>query len=164
LRLIIVKSVVSHHFVLSPRAEGSPLLQFYPGSGSRFQPRSHRMVGTQRPVFPAGNPRGIYCLFLPITRRVFRWSTLTIHDGPISVAACFRTEDLAFLPHAASTIGPIVRKRPWFRLSAVLPPIRSSPASEFLDLSFRLRRIAATQGDKPVCPAQEQLIREGEGE
>ena len=39
--------------------------------------------------------------FLPVTRRVFGWSTLTLHDGPISAAAGFRSEDLASLTHAA---------------------------------------------------------------
>lgn len=59
--------------------------------------------------------------FLPSTRRVFGWSTLTLHDGPISVAAGFRAEELASLTHAAGAGAVTVRKhRPWFRLSAVV--------------------------------------------
>ena len=59
--------------------------------------------------------------FLPSTRRVFGWSTLTLHDGPISVAAGFRAEELASLTHAAGAGAVKVRKhRPWFRLSAVV--------------------------------------------
>jgi 2-polyprenyl-3-methyl-5-hydroxy-6-metoxy-1,4-benzoquinol methylase len=64
--------------------------------------------------------------FLPMTRRVFKWSTLTLHDGPISVAAGFRTEELAFLTRAAGANGAVVRRhRPWFRLSVVVPAIPS---------------------------------------
>lgn len=59
--------------------------------------------------------------FLPMTRRVFEWSTLTLHDGPISVAAGFRAEELASLTRAAGAGAVTVRKhRPWFRLSAVV--------------------------------------------
>ena len=59
--------------------------------------------------------------FLPSTRRVFGWSTLTLHDGPISVAAGFRAEELASLTRAAGAGAVTVRKhRPWFRLSAVV--------------------------------------------
>lgn len=59
--------------------------------------------------------------FLPSTRRVFGWSTLTLHDGPISVAAGFRAEELSSLTHAAGAGAVTVRKhRPWFRLSAVV--------------------------------------------
>lgn len=61
---------------------------------------------------------------LPVTRRVFGWSTLTLHDGPISVAAGFRSEELASLTHAAGPSAVTIRKhRPWFRLSAVVPAI-----------------------------------------
>jgi 2-polyprenyl-3-methyl-5-hydroxy-6-metoxy-1,4-benzoquinol methylase len=59
--------------------------------------------------------------FLPSTRSVFGWSTLTLHDGPISVAAGFRAEELASLTHAAGAGAVTIRKhRPWFRLSAVV--------------------------------------------
>jgi SAM-dependent methyltransferase len=59
--------------------------------------------------------------FLPSTRSVFGWSTLTLHDGPVSVAAGFRAEELASLTHAAGAGAVTVRKhRPWFRLSAVV--------------------------------------------
>jgi SAM-dependent methyltransferase len=59
--------------------------------------------------------------FLPMTRRVFGWSALTLHDGPISVAAGFLAEELASLTRAAGAGAVTVRKhRPWFRLSAVV--------------------------------------------
>jgi 2-polyprenyl-3-methyl-5-hydroxy-6-metoxy-1,4-benzoquinol methylase len=59
--------------------------------------------------------------FLPMTGRIFGWSTLTLHDGPISVAAGFQAEELASLTRAAGASAVTVRKhRPWFRLSAVV--------------------------------------------
>jgi SAM-dependent methyltransferase len=64
--------------------------------------------------------------FLPMTRTVFRWSTLTLHDGPISVAAGFRAEELGFLARAAGANGVVVRRHlPWFRLSVVVPAMPS---------------------------------------
>jgi SAM-dependent methyltransferase len=64
--------------------------------------------------------------FLPATRRVFGWSTLTLHDGPISVAAGFRPEELASLTQAAGARAVTIRKHwPWFRLSAIVPAIPS---------------------------------------
>lgn len=62
--------------------------------------------------------------FLPMTRQLFGWSTLTVHDGPISVAAGFRADELESLARAAGASVVTVRKhRPWFRLSAVVPAI-----------------------------------------
>jgi SAM-dependent methyltransferase len=60
--------------------------------------------------------------FLPMTRRVFGWSSLTLHDGPVSVAAAFRLEELVSLAGAAGASAVIGRKhRPWFRISVVIP-------------------------------------------
>ena len=39
--------------------------------------------------------------FLPLTQGILGWSALTVHDGPVSVAAGFRSEELAVLAHAA---------------------------------------------------------------
>jgi SAM-dependent methyltransferase len=60
--------------------------------------------------------------FLPITRRLFGWSALTVHDGSISVAAGFRPEELAHLAYVA-VANPVVVQRhwPWLRLSVVVP-------------------------------------------
>lgn len=68
--------------------------------------------------------------FLPLTRRLFGWSEMTVHDGVISVAASFRAEEIGRLVRAAG--GPPVKvrtHRPWFRLSAVIPSstCRSNP-------------------------------------
>jgi 2-polyprenyl-3-methyl-5-hydroxy-6-metoxy-1,4-benzoquinol methylase len=60
--------------------------------------------------------------FLPMTRRIFGWSPLTLHDGPVSVAAAFRLEELASLACAAGSNAVVGRKhRPWFRVSVVVP-------------------------------------------
>jgi 2-polyprenyl-3-methyl-5-hydroxy-6-metoxy-1,4-benzoquinol methylase len=60
--------------------------------------------------------------FLPLTRRIFGWSPLTVHDGPVSVAAAFRLEELVSLARAAGSKAVVGRKhRPWFRVSVVVP-------------------------------------------
>lgn len=60
--------------------------------------------------------------FLPVTRRVLGWGPLTIHDGPASVAAAFRLEELVALAQSASADMAIGRRhRPWFRVSVVVP-------------------------------------------
>jgi hypothetical protein len=59
--------------------------------------------------------------FLPMTKRLFGWSPLTVHDGPVSVAAAFRPAELAALVRASGADSTIVhRHRPWFRISAVV--------------------------------------------
>ena len=59
--------------------------------------------------------------FLPMTKRLFGWSPLTVHDGPVSVAAAFRPAELAALIRTAGADSTIVqRHRPWFRISAVV--------------------------------------------
>ena len=64
--------------------------------------------------------------FLPMTRRILGWGPLTVHDGPISVAAAFRLEELVSLTRAAgSTVALGRRHWPWFRVSVVVPA--SSP-------------------------------------
>ena len=60
--------------------------------------------------------------FLPMTRWVFGWCPLTVHDGPMSVAAAFRVEELASLANAAgATALSAQRHWPWFRISVVIP-------------------------------------------
>jgi len=79
-----------------------------------------------------------YC-FLPMTRRVFGWSSLTLHDGPISVAAAFRLDELVSLAGAAGASAVIGRKHwPWFRISVVVP----AHAPE-----YSLQEIAGVEGD-----------------
>jgi len=60
--------------------------------------------------------------FLPLTRRILGWGPLTVHDGPVSVAAAFRLEELVSLARAAGAEVAIGRRhRPWFRVSVVVP-------------------------------------------
>jgi ubiquinone/menaquinone biosynthesis C-methylase UbiE len=60
--------------------------------------------------------------FLPLTRRLLRWSEMTVHDGVISVAAAFRPEEIRTLARAAAGAEVRVRRHlPWFRLSAIIP-------------------------------------------
>jgi SAM-dependent methyltransferase len=60
--------------------------------------------------------------FLPMTRSLFAWSPLTVHDGPVSVAAGFRPNELARLARAAGVTDVAVRRHwPWFRISVVFP-------------------------------------------
>lgn len=58
--------------------------------------------------------------FLPLTAPLFGWHPITLHDGPVSVAAGFRPAELAGLFARAGLPGVRVRRHlPWFRLSAV---------------------------------------------
>ena len=61
--------------------------------------------------------------FLPATRWIFRWHPLTLHDGPISVAAAFKPAELASLAIAAGLQNVTVRSyRPAFRLALIARP------------------------------------------
>jgi 2-polyprenyl-3-methyl-5-hydroxy-6-metoxy-1,4-benzoquinol methylase len=63
--------------------------------------------------------------FLPATRWLFRWNAITLHDGPISVAAAFRAGELRQLAAAAGLRDIEVRThRPAFRLSLIASPPR----------------------------------------
>jgi SAM-dependent methyltransferase len=56
--------------------------------------------------------------FLPLTRFVFRWDKITLHDGPISVQAAFTRSELVELARRAGLHDIDVRvHRPAFRLS-----------------------------------------------
>ena len=56
--------------------------------------------------------------FLPLTRPLFRWSPLVLHDGMISVAAAFTAPELHSLARRAGLRAPRVRRHfPYFRLS-----------------------------------------------
>jgi SAM-dependent methyltransferase len=59
---------------------------------------------------------------LPLTRFLLKWSPLTLHDGPVSVASAFRLDELASLAHAAGANQIVARRhRPWFRVSVTIP-------------------------------------------
>ena len=57
--------------------------------------------------------------FLPKTRLLFRWRPITLNDGPISVQAGFKKEELAELARRAGLRAEVVVHRPWARLSMV---------------------------------------------
>ena len=62
-----------------------------------------------------------YC-FLPLTRLLFDWSDLSVHDGCISVEAAFTREELAALGLSLCPSWATTRRHfPWFRLSLVVP-------------------------------------------
>lgn len=61
--------------------------------------------------------------FLPATRWIFRWDPITLHDGPISVEAAFKSSELKALALSAGLHHIDVRvHRPAFRLSMVAQP------------------------------------------
>jgi SAM-dependent methyltransferase len=64
------------------------------------------------------NPFAYY--FIPATAPILRWGRLVRHDGPISVEAAFRPNELAALAERAGLSGARVRLHlPWMRLSMV---------------------------------------------
>jgi 2-polyprenyl-3-methyl-5-hydroxy-6-metoxy-1,4-benzoquinol methylase len=65
---------------------------------------------------------------LPLTRWLFRWDAITMHDGPISVAAAFRTEELRRLAELAGASRITVKAhRPAFRLALVYSGCETEP-------------------------------------
>jgi SAM-dependent methyltransferase len=60
--------------------------------------------------------------FLPSTRWLFHWRPITLNDGPISVAAGFKKNELlALARHAGLDHARAAVHRPWARLSLVAP-------------------------------------------
>jgi len=58
--------------------------------------------------------------FLPATRWVFGWGSVTVHDGPVSVQAAFQPHELERLARRAGLTDVAVQRHPpWFRLSMV---------------------------------------------
>ncbi len=58
--------------------------------------------------------------FLPVTRRLFGWGEITVHDGPASVEAGFHPRDLRMLARDAGLPRVKIRRHlPWFRVSMV---------------------------------------------
>jgi 2-polyprenyl-3-methyl-5-hydroxy-6-metoxy-1,4-benzoquinol methylase len=99
--------------------------------------------------------------FLPVTRRILGWGPLTVHDGPASVAAAFRLDELVALTHAAGACMAIGRRhRPWFRVSPVVPagsPQSSGPetaaARSMRPLSIAARQTSQSPPDDEFPPA-----------
>src|SRR5712692_969244 len=60
--------------------------------------------------------------FLPATKWLFGWHSITVHDGPVSVEAAFKREELLALARQAGFAkARVTLHRPWARLSLVAP-------------------------------------------
>lgn len=60
--------------------------------------------------------------FLPLTKLIFGWDRITLHDGPISVEAGFHANELESLAKAAGLAEVrVYRHRPAFRVALVAP-------------------------------------------
>jgi hypothetical protein len=60
--------------------------------------------------------------FMPATRWLFGWHDISMHDGPVSVQAAFKRDELASLARKAGLKqARVSRHRPWARLSLVAP-------------------------------------------
>ena len=77
----------------------------------------------KRAVWAIDLDRGPFAYhFVPATRWLFGWHDITMHDGPASVAAGFKREELLELAKGAGLHHARVRThRPWARLSLVAP-------------------------------------------
>ncbi len=76
---------------------------------------------TRRAVLVIDLERGpLASAFLPATAWLFHWHPITLHDGPVSVRAAFKREELLALADAAGLENAVVRvHRPWSRLSLI---------------------------------------------
>jgi Methyltransferase domain len=60
--------------------------------------------------------------FIPATRWLFGWHRLSLHDGPVSVQAAFKKDELLAVARQAGLANARVSvNRPWGRLSLVAP-------------------------------------------
>lgn len=60
--------------------------------------------------------------FMPATRWLFGWHDISMHDGPASVQAAFKRDELVTLAKKAGlTKARVSTHRPWARLSLVAP-------------------------------------------
>lgn len=78
--------------------------------------------------------------FLPLTRGLFRWSELTVHDGCASVEAAFRHSELESVALAQGPVRATIHRHwPWFRLSIVLDGLETiqMPSKPIIDRGSR---------------------------
>jgi SAM-dependent methyltransferase len=60
--------------------------------------------------------------FIPSTKWLLGWDSITVNDAPVSVESGFHRSELLRLAHAAGlTEAAVTRHHPWFRLSLVAP-------------------------------------------
>ncbi len=102
---VVFSSLLLHHFADADVVE---LLR-------AFWTRARRAVVV---IDLERKPLGYY--FLPMTRPLFGWRPMTVHDGCVSVEAGFRADELDRLARDAGLPGVRVRRHlPWCRLSLV---------------------------------------------
>jgi SAM-dependent methyltransferase len=102
---VVFSSLFLHHFETAQVAE--LLRGFY-----AVARRGLVMCDLERHILPY--------LFLPVTKVLFGWKKITVHDGVISVRAAFRANEMEAVSRAAGIEGAEVRvHRPAFRLSLV---------------------------------------------
>lgn len=96
----------------------SLFLHHFPDEGVRELLAGMKRVASRAVVVQDLERHPLAYRFLPWTSKLFGWSDLVLHDGPVSVAAAFRAEELAGLARGAGIANPEVRRhRPFFRLS-----------------------------------------------
>jgi 2-polyprenyl-3-methyl-5-hydroxy-6-metoxy-1,4-benzoquinol methylase len=99
----VMSSLFLHHFT------NERVLQFL-RSANAIARRGVLMADLERHVVPY--------LFLPASRLLFGWGSVTVHDGKISVRAAFRADELKQIARAAGLSNIIVKvHRPAFRIS-----------------------------------------------
>ena len=74
----------------------------------------------RRAVLATDLERGpLAAAFLPATAWLFGWHPITLHDGPVSVRAAFKRDELLELALAAGLPAAVRVHRPWSRLSLI---------------------------------------------
>jgi SAM-dependent methyltransferase len=99
----VLCSLFLHHF------QDEQVVQLL-SSMYRIARRALLVVDLERHVLPY--------IFLPLTRPLFKWGQITVHDGVRSVRAAFTGSELRSLAQRAGIPDPVVRAyRPSFRLT-----------------------------------------------
>ena len=77
----------------------------------------------RRAVLAIDLERGpLACQFIPATKWLFGWHEISLHDGPVSVRAAFKKQELRELAlDAGLSRSRVSVHRPWARLSLVAP-------------------------------------------
>ncbi|MBV8069959.1 MAG: methyltransferase domain-containing protein [Acidobacteriaceae bacterium] len=102
---VVVASLFLHHF------EDGEVVQLL-GEFYAVAKRALLVCDLERQLLPY--------IFLPLTKSLFRWDRVTVHDGTRSVRASFRVVELIHLAKNAGITAPEVRAhRPAFRLSLI---------------------------------------------